>query len=62
MSAGRKSDVRVRTPSSAMLVQMLFVLGALGTGAIGALVTWLGPRDERPTEKASEEKVRDEGD
>ncbi len=30
-----------------MLVQMLFVIGAIGTGAVGALVTWLGPRREK---------------
>lgn len=35
-----------------MLVQMLFVMGAVGTGAIGALVTWLGPRRGEATKAA----------
>ena len=53
--------VRVRTPSSAMLVQMLFVIGALGTGAVSALVTYLGPRREpeapKPKDPAVETKT-----
>ena len=52
-------DVSTRTPSSAMLVQMLFVVGAVGTGVVSALVTWLGPRTEKKQEpvpkKASDE-------
>lgn len=52
-----RDDVHARTPSSAMLVQMLFVIGAVGTGAIGALVTWLGPRREpAPAEDEKDEK------
>jgi hypothetical protein len=49
---GLKRDAAARTPSSAMLVQMLFVMSALGTGAVGALVTWLGPKREKPAEKS----------
>lgn len=47
MSRLPRRDVSVRTPSSAMLVQMLFVIGALGTGAVSALVSYLGPRREK---------------
>lgn len=45
MGSHRREEVRARTPSSAVLVQMLFVLGAVGTGVVSALVTWLGPRE-----------------
>ena len=44
MSGMSRREVSARTPSSAMLVQMLFVVGAVGTGVGSALVTWLGPR------------------
>jgi hypothetical protein len=42
-----------------MLVQMLFVMGALGTGVVSALVTWMGPKRETPPPPKPEEK-RDE--
>ena len=47
----------MRTPSSAMLVQMLFVIGALGTGAVSALVSYLGPRREPEAPKPKEPEV-----
>ncbi len=55
-------DFRVRTPSSAMLVQMLFVVGAVGTGVVSALVTWLGPRkgDAAAPRAEKTEQPRDE--
>lgn len=55
-------DARIRTPSSAMLVQMLFVIGAVGTGVVGALVTWLGPKksdDVATPEKRPEARDED---
>ncbi len=48
--------VRPRTPSSAVLVQALFVFGALGTGVIGALAVWLTPKSSaRKAESSSAE-------
>ncbi len=58
-----RKGVSVRTPSSAMLVQMLFVIGALGTGAVSALVSYLGPRrgKEEPEPKKPEVEAKPEG-
>lgn len=47
----------VRTPSAAVLVQALFLFGAIGTGVASALATWLAPRREPPRpEQGSSEK------
>lgn len=60
MRPTRRDDAHARTPSSAMLVQLLFVLGAVGTGTIGALVAWLGPRRASAPAKDEEKKARDD--
>lgn len=60
MSQRPRREVSVRTPSSAMLVQMLFVIGALGTGAVSALVSYLGPRRE-PEAPKPEPEAKPEG-
>ena len=62
MSHPPRRDAGVRTPSSAMLVQMLFVMGAIGTGAVGALVSWLGPRAEKPAPKADPKTETPDGE
>lgn len=48
MSARSHDDARVRTPSAALLVQLLFVIGAVGTGVVGALAAMIGPKRAAP--------------
>lgn len=56
----RNDDAHARTPSSAMLVQLLFVVGAVGTGVTAALVTWLGGgTDETAREKREQPEEHD---
>ncbi|MFO0684710.1 MAG: hypothetical protein U0234_21820 [Sandaracinus sp.] len=56
-----RSDAHARTPSSAMLVQLLFVIGAVGTGATAALVTWLGaPAKQPPKPRAPSDREEPE--
>lgn len=62
-SGGRGPSVR--TPSAAVLVQALFLFGAIGTGVASALVTWLAPRREAApskdtTDPEKEGEARDE--
>lgn len=48
-----RHEAHARTPSSAMLVQLLYVVGAVGTGVAAALVTWLGgPEKAAPAPRA----------
>lgn len=48
----------VRTPTSAVLVQALFVLGVVGTGVTSALAVWLGGKKPK-VEEARDERPRD---
>jgi hypothetical protein len=52
-----RDDARVRTPSSGVLVQLLFIVSVVGTGVVAGLVTWLAPKVEP---KDADRKPRDE--
>ena len=57
------NDAGTRTPNSAMLVQLLFVLATVGTGAVSALAVWLGPdRDPPPPSATRPEPQQPDGD